>query len=201
MHRPSWATFSNGRRAPGASPRLRRCRCSTAAAARPASRTRAASSTSRWRATASRCSSPSRTSRTSSPRCACWPSSPRRRIAPSLRPGVREAVTVQALVVPPIGEAAFLRRRRNGFHRARFDLALLIETDSVERAEALRASTSFRALETDVRENAGHVYVVTASNAKRIGTVDHTRGGVFLFGYFYADSPAQNLAAWEQTAV
>ena len=30
--------------------------------------------------------------------------------------------------------------------------------------------------------------------------MDHTRGGVFLFGYFYADSPAQNLAAWEQTA-
>src|SRR6267378_7933294 len=89
MRRPSWATFSNGRRAPGASARLRRCRCSTAAAARPASRTRAASSTSRWRATASRCSSPSRTSRTSSPRCACWRSSPRRRIAPSHRPAAR----------------------------------------------------------------------------------------------------------------
>jgi hypothetical protein len=83
-------------------------------------------------------------------------------------------------------------------HRARFDLAMLIETDSVERAEALRASASFRALETDARENARHVYVVTASNAKRIGTVDHTRDGVFLFNYFYADSPAQNLAAWDR---
>ena len=136
----------------------------------------------------------SRTKRHMVEDCASWCA----RIA--REPGVREAVAFQAILVPPIGEAAFLRRRRNGFHRARFDLALLIETDSVERAEALRASASFRALETDVRENAGHVYVVTAGNAKRIGTVDHTRGGVFLFNYFYADSPAQNLAAWEQTA-
>ena len=126
--------------------------------------------------------------------CASWCA----RIA--REPGVREAVTFQAILVPPIGEAAFLRRRRNQFHRARFDLAMLIETDSVERAEALRASACFRTLETGARENAGHVYVVTAGNVKRIGTVDHTRDGVFLFSYFYADSPAQNLAAWEQTA-
>src|SRR6266851_4441801 len=68
MRRPSWVTYSNGRRAPGASARLHRCRSSTAAAARPGFRTPAASSMSRWRATASRCSSPSRTSRTRSPR-------------------------------------------------------------------------------------------------------------------------------------
>jgi len=114
--------------------------------------------------------------------------------------GVLEAVTFQAILIPPIGEAAFLRRRRNQFHRARFDLAMLVETDSVERAEALRTSPLFRPLEARVREDAGHVYVVTASNAKRIGAVDHTRDGVFLFNYFYADSPAQNLAVWEYTA-
>src|SRR6266850_1364954 len=49
-------------------------------------------------------------------------------------------------------------------------------------------------------EDAGHVYTVTASNARRIGAVDHARDGVFLFNYFYADSPAQNLAVWEHTA-
>src|SRR5947207_10384685 len=314
MPRPSWATFSNGRRAPGASARSPRCRCSTAAAARPASRTQAASSTSRERATASRCSSPSGTSRTSFPRCACWRSSPRRRIAPSPRPaarprfptcatatatsassicstrnaascatgarrcrcarlstrarwrssgrwaaagiddqrrramnqivernlqrlplareyskarlgkparsgylflaaevdahppflwasrnkrrliedcagwcariardpGVLEAAAFQAILIPPFGDTTFLHRRRNEFHRARFDLALLVETDSVERAEGLRTSPLFRAFETHVRGAAGHVYTVTASNAKRIGAVDHARDGVFL---------------------
>jgi len=114
--------------------------------------------------------------------------------------GVLEAVTFKAVLIPPIGEAAFLRRRRNEFHRARFDLAILVETDSVERAEALRNDALFRTFEDRVREDAGHVYVVAASNAKRIGAVNHKRDGVFLFNYFFADSPAQNLAAWERTA-
>jgi hypothetical protein len=114
--------------------------------------------------------------------------------------GVLEAVTFKALLIPPIGEAAFLRRRRGEFHRARFDLVVLVQTDSVERAEALRKGARFRRLETRIREEAGHVYVVAAGNAKRIGAVDHARDGVFLFNYFYADSQAQNLAAWEQAA-
>jgi hypothetical protein len=115
-------------------------------------------------------------------------------------PGVLEAVTFQAMLVPPIGEPGFLRRRRGEFHRARFDVAILVETDSVARAEELRASALFRPLEARVHEDAGHVYVVTASNAKRIGAVDHGRDGVFLFNYFYAGSLAQNLAVWEHTA-
>jgi hypothetical protein len=114
--------------------------------------------------------------------------------------GVLEAVTFQAILIPPMREPAFLRRRPNEFHRARFDLAILIETDSVERAEALRAGPLFRALETHLREEANHVYVVSASNAKRIAAVDHKRDGVFLFNYFCADSPAQNLSVWEHTA-
>jgi hypothetical protein len=114
-------------------------------------------------------------------------------------PGVLEAVTFKAILLPPIGEPGFLRRRRDQFHRARFDLAMLVETDSVARAERLFASASFRALEAHVREEAGHVYVVTAGNAKRIGAVDHKRDGVFLFNYFYAESLAQNLAVWEYT--
>jgi hypothetical protein len=114
--------------------------------------------------------------------------------------GVLEAVTFEAILAPPIGEAAFLRRRRNEVHRARFDLAMLIETDSIDTAQALHRSPLFRGLETHVRDEAGHVYVVTAGNAKRIGAVDHTRDGVFLFNYFYADSAAQNLAVWEYTA-
>jgi hypothetical protein len=116
------------------------------------------------------------------------------------QPGVLDAVTFQAILLPPIGEPGFLRRRREQFHRARFDLVVLIETDTVARAEELFADGAFRTLEAHVRDEAGHVYVVTASNAKRIGAVDHRRGGVFLFNYFYADSLAQNLAVWEYTA-
>jgi hypothetical protein len=114
--------------------------------------------------------------------------------------GVLEAVTFKAILIPPIGEAAFLRRRPNQFHRAGFDVAMLVETDSVERAEALRASPLFQGLENHVRAASGHVYVLTARNARRIAAVNHRRHGVFLFNYFFADSPAQNLAVWEYTA-
>src|SRR6266850_2149578 len=56
-------------------------------------------------------------------------------------PGVLEAAAFQAILIPPFGDTTFLRLRRNEFHRARFDLALLIETDSVERAEGLRRTS------------------------------------------------------------
>ena len=137
---------------------------------------------------------PSRTKRYLIEECARWCASVAR------QPGVIEAVTFKAILFPPIGEPGFLRRRRDQFHRARYDLVLLVETDSVARAEGLFESASFRLLESLLRNEAGHVYVVTAGNAKRIGAVDHGRDGVFLFNYFYADSLAQNLAVWEYTA-
>jgi hypothetical protein len=137
---------------------------------------------------------PSRTKRHLLEDCVRWCASVAR------EPGVLEAVTFRAILFPPIGEPRFLRRRREQLHRARFDLVVLVETESVARADALFTSGAFRVLEAHVRDEASHVYIVTAANAKRIGAVDHRNGGVFLFNYFYADSFAQNLAVWEYTA-
>ncbi len=33
-----------------------------------------------------------------------------------------------------------------------------------------------------------------------MGDVDHSRDGVFLFNYFFADDTDQNIAVWEHTA-
>tara|TARA_Y100000815_G_C13236153_1_gene460011 strand:+ start:83 stop:442 length:360 start_codon:yes stop_codon:yes gene_type:complete len=41
---------------------------------------------------------------------------------------------------------------------------------------------------------------MTSTNMKRINTVDHTKQGVFLFNYFYADDLKQNIKIWEYTA-
>lgn len=114
------------------------------------------------------------------------------------REDVKSAVTFKALLIPP-GRGEFLEQRPS-VHVARFDVALLIETTDVAAARTLRQKDIFAELEERVRRASRHVHIITASNAKRIGPVDHERNGVFLFNYFYADDTDQNLAVWEYTA-
>lgn len=107
-----------------------------------------------------------------------------------------EAAVFKALLRPP-GRGAFLRSRPD-VPVARFDVVLLVETPRHEDAEELMASPSFRTAigSLDVSRS----LVVSASNGRRIGPVDHSRDGVFLFNFFYADRLEQNLAVWEYTA-
>ena len=114
------------------------------------------------------------------------------------REDVKSAVTFKALLIPP-GRGEFLKQRPD-VHVARFDVAVLIGASDMEDAKALREESTFTELEKRVRDASRHVHIITASNAKRIGPVDHERDGVFLFNYFYADDTDQNLAVWEYTA-
>ena len=114
-------------------------------------------------------------------------------------PSVVGAVVFDALVIPP-GRGEFIEQRRGAVHVARFDLAILVETASPEAADVLGASPVYAEMERSVRAAAGHTHSMAATNARRIGSVDHTRRGVFLFNYFFADDAAQNLAVWEYTA-
>lgn len=109
------------------------------------------------------------------------------------------AVVFDAFVATP-GKGEFLERRPGEVHVARFDLAVLIETTSPETAEALRSSPVYTTMERTIREEATFTHVVTATNPRSMGPVDHERQGVFLFNYFFADNTAQNLAVWEYTA-
>lgn len=114
------------------------------------------------------------------------------------RADILEAVTFKAVLIPP-GKGAFLKARPQ-IHTAKFDITILIETDSVETAKRLRQEASFLALEKCIRDAAQETCLVTARNVRRIGSVDHKRNGLFLFNYFYADDAAQNLAVWDYTA-
>jgi len=113
-------------------------------------------------------------------------------------PGVREAVVLKTLVRPP-GEGAFLRKRP-AVHRARYDVAIWVETDTPAGAALLRNSAQWRRIETLLKAASTDIQVITGHNARRMGDVDHTRDGVFLINYFYADSTDVNLAVWEYTA-
>ena len=107
-----------------------------------------------------------------------------------------DATVFKALLRPP-GRGAFLRSRPD-VPIARFDLVLLVETPGQADAEQLVASPSFRDAIGGL--GASRSLVVNASNGRRIGPVDHSRDGVFLFNFFYADRLEQNLAVWEYTA-
>lgn len=112
--------------------------------------------------------------------------------------GVQKAVVFKALIVPP-GEGRY-KKARPDVPQARFDVVVLIETGTPERARALTATPEFAALEKRGRASAKRAEVIVGQNARRIGPVDHSRDGVFLFNYFLAESREQNLAVWEYTA-
>lgn len=113
-------------------------------------------------------------------------------------PGVLEGAVFNAILVPP-GRGEFLKRRP-GHRAARYDLAILIECRDRAATMPVLAHPFFRELLRDVTDHATVVHQITASNVRRIGPVDHSRQGVFLFNYFVADNVAQNLAVWNYTA-
>jgi hypothetical protein len=113
--------------------------------------------------------------------------------------GVVAAVVMKALIIPP-GRGNFLKQRKDKVHIARFDLAVLIETESLAMAETIRRHPVYQTMERAIKEAATYTHIVTATNVKRINPVDHSRDGIFLFNYFFADDTDQNLAVWEYTA-
>lgn len=114
-------------------------------------------------------------------------------------PSVHDATLFDAILTPP-GRGEYLRERPDP-QRPTYDVVVLVETESLEQAKALGATRAWRALEALLdSDGAATAYHLTATNVRRIGPVDHERDGVFLFNWFVADSPEQNLAVWEYTA-
>lgn len=112
---------------------------------------------------------------------------------------VLEAVVFDAFLFPP-GRGEFLKERSDQVHPARFDVAVLIETTSPDAAREVAEGSAHRAIVAAIREAARHTHSIRASNVKRIAPVDHTRDGMFLFNFFFADDTERNLAVWEYTA-
>lgn len=109
-----------------------------------------------------------------------------------------EATLFKAALVPP-GRGAYLLSRPDA-HIARFDVALIVRTESPAAAATLAGSEAFRQIEETMRAGARHTYRMVGENLRRIDDVDHTRDGIFLINYFLAAEEAQNLAVWEYTA-
>jgi len=106
----------------------------------------------------------------------------------------------KAILRPPAGKGEFVNQRMDKVHIARFDVSMLIEAKSDEVIQQVQTHKAYQEMEKAIRSTASYTHIITATNTRRIGPVDHSRQGVFLFNYFFADDTTQNLAVWNYTA-
>jgi hypothetical protein len=135
-----------------------------------------------------------------------WESARKRRLIQELKAlvkslqgeGMQEVTLLKAILIPP-GRGAYLKRRPDA-KIARFDVALLIRTSNVAVARNLLLSTALQDVQASLRDSSEDLYIMLASNIRRIGSVDHRRPGIFLLNYFFAASERQNLDVFDYTA-
>jgi hypothetical protein len=111
-----------------------------------------------------------------------------------------EKVTVfDALAIAP-ARSAYLKERGDSLHVPRFDVVVLIETTSPAVIRDVQSTPLYEALLDALRSQAKRLHVMAARNAKRVGDVDKTRQGLFLFNYFVADDARVMLRLWDYLA-
>lgn len=113
--------------------------------------------------------------------------------------GIIDATVFKASVIPP-GKGKLLKERKDKVQVARYDVAVLIEVDSLAGLKLLQKQDNYQEMIRILKEKSSRLHMILARNVRRINPVDHRRSGVFLFNYFYADKVAQNLGIWEYTA-
>src|SRR5687768_6961919 len=107
-----------------------------------------------------------------------------------------EKVTIYTATVmaPPSG---YVRQHKDQVRPARFDIVVLVETTTREAAREVPATPAYPALHDLLRGQARRLHVIAARNLKRVGDVDKTRPGTFLFNYFVGDDPEVVVALWD----
>ena len=111
---------------------------------------------------------------------------------------IKESNVFKALIIPP-GRGNFLKQRPNALI-AKFDLVLLIEFENYEKCKQFSSTLEWADFEKKILSFSKSSITLTGKNIRSIGNVDHTKNGVFLFNYFFADDLKQNLGIWEFTA-
>lgn len=113
--------------------------------------------------------------------------------------GVLSAVVFKAILIAP-GTGKYLKESNRKAQVGRYDLAILIELSSIEKLREIMNSSRYLFLKQALEKKSQKLHIISATNVKRIGDVNHEHQGVFLFNYFFADDLQQNLEVWEYTA-
>ncbi|OLF15377.1 hypothetical protein [Actinophytocola xanthii] len=93
---------------------------------------------------------------------------------------VVDVAVYEAVLIPPAAE------------HPRFDVMVLVRTTSPETIAAVEDTAVFRELAAD--------FVMPARNGRRIGDIDRSKAGAFLFNHFTAAEPERALRTWEEIA-
>jgi hypothetical protein len=110
-------------------------------------------------------------------------------------PEVIRATVYRAILIPPPGGYA-----EQATHPARYDVAVLVETTTPEVIGEVQTSEPYKLLLEAVQDAATDLHIMAARCIKRVGDVDKTRQGLFLFNYFVAEDPKVALRLWEHLA-
>jgi hypothetical protein len=113
-------------------------------------------------------------------------------------PGVQKVTVYEAMAfgLP----SAYVRQRATSIQPARFDVVVLAETDSPDVTPDVRGSTEYQALIDHLTARSRRVHAIAARNIKRVGDVDKSRPGTFLFNYFVGENPQVVLELWDYLA-
>jgi hypothetical protein len=111
---------------------------------------------------------------------------------------VERATVYDAVLFSPPG--GYVKGRPVALPPAWFDVAVLVETISPEAAGEVRAAPAYQALVQALSEQARRVHQVAARNVRRVGDVDKTRPGLFVFNYFVGDDPGLAVELWDYLA-
>jgi hypothetical protein len=106
-----------------------------------------------------------------------------------------ETVTVyDAIAFSPAGGDV---TARSALRPAWFDVVILVETVSPGAASEVRAAPGYQDLVSTLTEGARRVHQVAARNVRRVGDVDKSRPGLFVFNYLAGNDPGLAVELWE----
>ena len=96
-----------------------------------------------------------------------------RLIGLSKRSDILEATLFRAVLIAPGEGIELIQARADKIHHARYDVVILISTNNIESARALREDPEYVALSSAVRKSASYTMEVVACNAVRLADVNH----------------------------
>jgi hypothetical protein len=111
---------------------------------------------------------------------------------------VERATVYDALAFTAPG--GYVKGRPSPLPRPWFDVVVLVEATSPEAAAGARSTPEFQALASTLTGQARRVHQIAARNVRRVGDVDKSRPGLFLFNYFTGDDPELAVELWDYLA-